>query len=939
MAIYTSFRGGMGPIPRSPHRPMITSGGDGVSTGFARPTAVGVGSTGGVQAARFLDRSTLDLIGIMTGADGNLRPYQGEWMESILTQLGEGKDRGYLRAPYQTGKTRLIGPLAHIVGTRVFPGKKVLVITPFRIITQEILSDLESFPGFPQSVGVIQGARRDFSGAHRIVVASAHTLGRDEHLARINPDEYGLVIIDEATFGLADTWKKILTRFGFLDADRNITHSRGKYLLGLTADPFSLLDIFGQGALIKAPGLAWFMQKGHLHRVSGLHVPYKAARATAMLQDGSERIVTLRDTTVFAHDVVETYRQHLGGKRTLVHVATIAQANAVEAAFRKAYGYAFATAVHSETTDDETDWATRNYSDDNDPLTVLISIWKLAYGYRARGTEAQLFTYDSSSLRRTGQRIGRGLGLFDDEPQRDVRCLFMRTRSVEHQIVNPAALPRLFGIFEQVEDGIVYHPLQKIARQRGGTQSGKPAVRVISGGSSIFSYTRGTESDVVVMPHRFLDHLVGHLRTTFRYDILEMSDALGMQLDDLDRLLYGELPKDLETVHALAVSLGIAPEALEADWYDDALQMVEQLYPMRRGSSTAERNFVLMVRRAVLAAGAGTIRGAVPAAMNQGRNATRLTKCFKGTVPRGHHILRALVEIAITSGTIARPAAEEIMQRVENSRGMRPARQQREPKLKPSNEDLDEAEVDWDGNPGFTGISSCAALYEPSEPDAQRYEDEGRAMPRGASPGAYGAGIMVNLWGPRGAGENGSAGGGSHFVGRLRKVTRDHARIRWPYFSFLSMARSDVRAQVAWSPLEEKFLEGRLEDAPRWDALIAALRRVSLRLEALGHLKRDPIIVPQSWPEALTLLKGLGLLAAMGIRHDDFVAHEDWAGRQDDQQARVRARREILIDRIVAYVDRGSFRHLPGSARTRRMLQFWCRQLAQARFNMDAFVP
>jgi superfamily II DNA or RNA helicase/DNA-directed RNA polymerase specialized sigma24 family protein len=618
-------------------------------------------STAFPTATRHTDRTTMELMALF-GDGGGLREYQSDWMGGVIGAIKDGEDRGIIRAPYQTGKTRMVGPLAHLMRTRTWPGKKVLVITPFRIITDEILGDLATYPEGPESIGVIQSPRRDVTGDHAIVVASAHTLGREAQLDQIDPNEFGLVIIDEATYALAPTWQNILTRFGFLDADRNITRVPGKFLLGLTADPFSLQSVFGKGGMIKAPALPWFMHKGYLHTVASFQARYQTKAETVQLVDGSETIVTIRDPAVFAKGVVEAYQQHLPGKRTLVHVATIAQANAVEAAFAQEYGAECAKAVHSETSDADTTTATTNYSDDSHPLQVLISIWKLAYGYRAKGTQGQLFTYESNSLRRTGQRVGRGLGVFDDEAQREILCVFMGNRGGVHQLNNPASLPRLFGIFDHLEDGIVYRPMAQLERTRR-PPCGPRNLATVASRHALFTFQPAAPAhDLVDIPQDLPRVLGALLRATYHFDLLDMADAAGIDMDQLDRMLYGELPTDVRVVQQIEQGLQLVPGSLVAHWLTDALRQVDGLYPIPLQHGPVVEEWITQVRRGVLLAGSGSIRSALLSAEREdGTWYRHLTQFFKGELPRSMAAWHGIAHFLVRTGIASSDAVDAMM--------------------------------------------------------------------------------------------------------------------------------------------------------------------------------------------------------------------------------------------------------------------------------------
>lgn len=539
---------------------------------------------------------------IETDAVGlTLRDYQEAYFHAVIGSIQTGADRGLIRDPWQVGKTFVIGPLAQ-AAVPFFPGKKTLVVVPYKIIKDQILSDLRST--FPGKVGVIDGDRKDFSGDHDLILASAYTLGKPSHLKRLNPMEFGFVVVDEATFARAKMWRNILRHLGFLDTQGFLQRTTGKYLLGLTADQVSLLPIFGADTPIVSHGLPWFINKGYLHRVHGVRLQYEdVIPMERKVIDGEELLVPVA-SKAYDDAIVRVYIDRFIGKkerkRVMVNVATIEHAERLARVFNNRLGRGIAAAVHSGMTDDEVRRVVQAYEREDGPR-VLASIGKLSHGYRARGTAGVINTFERGSLRRYGQQIGRPLGRSEDEPQRTILVVDMQGKG--RPLSHPASLPRLFGIPDYSETGKVLDPL---IDKPGNGHGGKPSLQVqaVRGGRGAFlrfEYVR--TGDKVIQPILF-PKLIRQALKRYDGDPGLMARDLGISLDTLDRYLYGEMPRSIAEARALAAKVG---PALEGAWKRDSFRIISELYPIDNSANTATRKLIQWVRMAVLLLGKGSV--------------------------------------------------------------------------------------------------------------------------------------------------------------------------------------------------------------------------------------------------------------------------------------------------------------------------------------------
>lgn len=151
-----------------------------------------------------------------------LRPYQKEVVESVIENL-KGSKSTLVVLPTGGGKTVCF---AHLAKHYMQHGR-VMVIAHREELIRQAASKIESITGYRPAIEMANEAS-DEAGFEkpRIVVASVQTLitGR---VAKFNPDDFSLVITDEAHHCCADSYKKTYS---------HILSGRAKHL-GVTATP------------------------------------------------------------------------------------------------------------------------------------------------------------------------------------------------------------------------------------------------------------------------------------------------------------------------------------------------------------------------------------------------------------------------------------------------------------------------------------------------------------------------------------------------------------------------------------------------------------------------------------------------------------------------------------------------------------------------------
>ena len=162
-----------------------------------------------------------------------LRLYQKQAIEALKASSAMRK---LLVLPTGAGKTVVF---SHYIREK---GVKTLVVAHRREIVQQGIDAISSVN--PElTVGMLMAQNKDFDSD--IIFASIQTLAYRKNLAKL-PNDIGLVIVDEGHHATANTYKRLLYRFGLCDADtaghENVEGIEpdfldGRELLGVTATP------------------------------------------------------------------------------------------------------------------------------------------------------------------------------------------------------------------------------------------------------------------------------------------------------------------------------------------------------------------------------------------------------------------------------------------------------------------------------------------------------------------------------------------------------------------------------------------------------------------------------------------------------------------------------------------------------------------------------
>ena len=138
----------------------------------------------------------------------NLRPYQVNAMNAVLSQWDKGALRTLLVLPTGTGKTIVFSA---ITSAEVFQGRRVLILAHRQELLDQAADKLYHSTGLKCAV---EKAEETCLGSwFRVVVGSVQSLCRPARLAKFPHDYFDTIIVDEAHHALSSSYQAVLDWF------------------------------------------------------------------------------------------------------------------------------------------------------------------------------------------------------------------------------------------------------------------------------------------------------------------------------------------------------------------------------------------------------------------------------------------------------------------------------------------------------------------------------------------------------------------------------------------------------------------------------------------------------------------------------------------------------------------------------------------------------
>jgi len=374
----------------------------------------------------------------LPGITFRLRDYQKACLEAIFERYRTGVRRQLACLPTGSGKTVIFAEFP-----RYFKMKKQMLVLAHR---QELLDqacDKIRQANHRLCVAVEQAGRSADTDCD-VVVASVPTLGRmgSTRLQRLDPDRFFLIVIDEAHHATAATYKRVLEYFGVFAPETR------KLMVGFTATPKrgdgqGLDAVFQE--IVFSKSLPEMIQTGFLSPVAGYRVESEIdlSRVKTRMGDFVASQLSLAVNVVERNNmIVEVYRSHLEGRKTLCFCVDVSHVHSLARAFNKK-GIK-AAAVSGDMDRSERAKALEDFHAGR--IQVLTNCMVLTEGYDEPTVEGIILARPTKSALLYTQMIGRGTRLYPGKESVTIVDIVDITR--EHSLTT---LPGLFGLSEEFD--------------------------------------------------------------------------------------------------------------------------------------------------------------------------------------------------------------------------------------------------------------------------------------------------------------------------------------------------------------------------------------------------------------------------------------------------------------------------------------------------------
>lgn len=402
----------------------------------------------------------------------NLRPYQQAAVEAVMAAFAESSST-LVVMPTGCGKTQVFCELIR----RHLPARSMVLVHREELCNQAV-SRLRSF-GIEADVEMAsRRASHSFWGKSEVIVSSVQTqisgAADAKRMHRFNPDEFGLVVCDEAHHSTAQSWVSVVEHYR--------KNPRVK-ILGVTATPdradeVALGKVFDSVAydyeILDAIHDGWLTPiRQQMVVVEGLD--FSAVRTTAGDLNGAD-LAEVMEAEKALHEVASSTLDIAGDRKTIIFAASVKQAEMLSEILNR-YKPGSAAWVCGKTPRDERHQTLSNFN--NGKLQYVVNVGVLTEGYDSPGVEVVVMARPTKSRSLYAQMAGRATrtlpGCVDSLPCPETRrraisaskkpyCLIVDFvgNSGRHKLISTADL--LGGDY----DDDVIEAAAKKARKKGG---------------------------------------------------------------------------------------------------------------------------------------------------------------------------------------------------------------------------------------------------------------------------------------------------------------------------------------------------------------------------------------------------------------------------------------------------------------------------------------
>lgn len=353
----------------------------------------------------------------------HLRVYQSEALTAVRDAYRAGKRRVIVSLPTGTGKTIVF---AHF--PRVLNMKKRLLVLAHR--EELLLQARDKFRSIDPELKVeIEQAGTHAAADAKVVIASVPTLARSgARLSRLQPDEFSIVVVDEAHHAVAPSYRRIFDHFGLFEPQVS------RYLIGFTATPRRgdkqrLGEVFEE--VCYARDMREMIADRYLCPITGWRVDTNLSLDNVKVRHGDfieSQLAHVVNIPLRNSLLVKAYRDFAPGRRAIVFCVDVAHAKDVHRAFAEA-GIG-AAAIWGELSRDERRRTLAAFSAGK--IDVVTNCNVLTEGFDEPRVDCVIMARPTRSKLLYAQMVGRGTRLHPGK--KDLIVIDVADNSRTHQL-------------------------------------------------------------------------------------------------------------------------------------------------------------------------------------------------------------------------------------------------------------------------------------------------------------------------------------------------------------------------------------------------------------------------------------------------------------------------------------------------------------------------
>lgn len=453
-----------------------------------------------------------------------LRPYQKEAKEAVLTQWNDGIQRTLLVLPTGCGKTVVF---AKITEECVRNGKRVLILAHRGELLTQASDKIEKACGLKCAVEKADETCLD--SWYRITVGSVQTLMREKRLSNFAVDYFDVIIIDEAHHAVSDSYTRILSHF------------ENAAVLGVTATP-DRGDMKNLGKVFQSLAYEYTLPKaikeGYLSPIKAVTIPLKIDFTGVSVQAGDFKVSDI-DTALdpYLYQIAEEMKSYCLNRKTVVFLPLVKTSQK----FRDILNQARFTAA--EVNGESSDRAEILEDFDKGKYNVLCNSMLLTEGWDCPSVDCVVVLRPTKVRSLYSQMVGRGTRLC--EGKTELLLLDFLWHTERHELCRPACL-----IAENEE--VAKKMTEKIA------EAGCPV--------DIEEVERAAADDVVAEREKALAKQLAEMRKRKKKLVDPLQFELSIQAEDLSSYVpsFGwEMAPPTDKQKETLEKLGILPDEID----------------------------------------------------------------------------------------------------------------------------------------------------------------------------------------------------------------------------------------------------------------------------------------------------------------------------------------------------------------------------------------